>query len=219
VFNPNQKLRICLYDIKEGNKVAQINHRLKEIENSKVQVEGVDLELSSFSMQGLNYIGTLGNDLIRNVKFEQNYEKAITLKKSYARLFFKSNGRFYLIFGKNAEFQYIEKNLLFGNEDILVLKKLKHLNLKEIKIVENDTNSRIFNTLKRFADNMKPFLQKEESLLILQNKKIEKITMCHKSDCIYLTPNCKTVKILMQSSSKHSAFKTLAGFLELIPKN
>jgi hypothetical protein len=100
-----------------------------------------------------------------------------------------------------------------------VFKKLKHLNLKEMKIVENDTNSPIFNTLKRFADNMKPFLQKEESLLILQNKKFEEITMCHKSDCIYPTPNCKTVKILMQSSSKLSAFKTLAGFLELIPKN
>jgi hypothetical protein len=93
------------------------------------------------------------------------------------------------------------------------------LNLKELKIIENDTNIPAFNTLKRFADNMKPFLQKEESLLILQNKKFEETTMCLESDCIYSTPNCKTVKILMQSSSKLSVFKTLAEFLELIPKN
>jgi hypothetical protein len=89
VFDPNQKLRICLYDIKEGKKVAQINHRLKEIENSKVQVEGVDLEFSSFSMQGLNYIATLGNDLIRNVKFEQKCDKAITLIKTLCKILFQ----------------------------------------------------------------------------------------------------------------------------------
>jgi hypothetical protein len=79
VFDPNQKFKMCLYDIKEEKKFAQINNRMKEIENSKVQIEGVDLEFGNFSMKGLNYIATRSNDLVQNVRFDEKCDKAITL--------------------------------------------------------------------------------------------------------------------------------------------
>jgi hypothetical protein len=138
--------------------------------------------------------------------------------KFYVKFLYKSNGKLYLVSAKKSEFQYSEKSLLFGDENILVFKNFKYLSLEGLRIVENDTNTPIFNTLKSIESNMKPFLKKQDTLIILQNKKFEEITIKHKDNCIYPTPKCKILRIVMMTNSKNSVFKSLGNFIDLIPK-
>jgi hypothetical protein len=58
VFDSMHKIRICFYNVKSKNENDQVSKNLREIEDSKVQLEGVDLEFKHFSMNDLEYIST-----------------------------------------------------------------------------------------------------------------------------------------------------------------